>query len=222
MSLDGRDDLAAMLRARGVGEAVVRAMQRVPRDQFVPADLRAAAYEDGPLPIGEGQTISQPYVVALMAEAAQLQPNDRVLEVGAGSGYSAAVMSLLCREVITVERQPALAAQAAARLSLLGFPNVRVVEGDGSLGLSESAPFDAIVVTAAGPRLPEPLLWQLAPGGRLVMPVGSLHSQQLLRVTRREGRFDQEDLGSVRFVPLLGKAGWDEGEELAAWRLFDA
>lgn len=212
MSQDEAAALAAMLLGRGIEAAVAQAVGRVPRHEFVPRELRHLAYRDEALPIGEGQTISQPYVVALMAEAARLSPTDRVLEVGAGSGYSAAVLSLLCREVVSVERNPTLAAQAAARLSALGFANVRVLEGDGSVGLREAAPFEAIVVTAGGPRLPEPLLWQLSWGGRLVMPVGSLADQRLLRVTRREGGFEREDLGGVRFVPLLGKAGWDEGQ----------
>jgi protein-L-isoaspartate(D-aspartate) O-methyltransferase len=199
------------IHQRGVSDArVLEAMRRIPREDFVPEDLRDEAYADRPLAIGEGQTISQPYIVARMAEAARLSPDDRVLEVGAGSGYSAAVLASLAGDVHTIERHPALAMAAARRLAEAGIYNAHVHLGDGSVGFTAKAPFDAIVVTAAGPRVPETLLAQLAPGGRLVMPVGAAEGDQtLVRITRgTDGPWRREDLGAVRFVPLLGREGW--------------
>ena len=215
-------DLVAQARRHGVrDESVLAAIGRVPRQQFVPQRLAAAAFDDGPLPIGEGQTISQPAMVAMMAEAAQLGPDDRVLEVGTGSGYGALVLRALAARVVTIERRPALAAKARAALAEHGLGGVTVVEGDGTLGWPEEAPYDAIVVTAAGPVPPPPLLDQLAPRGRLVMPVGPKNrNQHLMRYTRRgpasEGdgngaarqEYREERLTPVRFVPLIGAHGF--------------
>jgi protein-L-isoaspartate(D-aspartate) O-methyltransferase len=201
------------LARRGVRDPrVLAAMREVPREAFVPPDLRPHAYDDGPLPIGEGQTISQPYIVALMAEAAALGPSDRVLEVGAGSGYAAAVLGRLAARVHAVERRPALARAAADRLRALGYANVELRAGDGTLGWPEAAPFDAILVAAGGPDVPRSLQDQLAPGGRLVIPIGPNGGPQtLVRVTRTgPDAFERQDLGGVRFVPLIGQEGWAE------------
>ena len=201
------------IAGRGVRDSsVLRAMRQIPREAFVPAHLVRYAYEDEPLPIGEGQTISQPYVVAVMTEALRLRPRDRVLEVGTGSGYAAAVLSLIAAEVYTIERLARLAESARRRLADLGHTNVHVREGDGSLGWIEHAPYDAIVVTAGGPEVPPALLQQLAVGGRLVMPVGSTpRAQRLVRVVRAgPDRYDRESLEEVAFVPLIGAAGWPE------------
>ena len=199
------------IEARGVHDRrVLSAMREFPRDRFVDAALADRAYEDVPLSIGVGQTISQPYMVALMPEALGLVGTERVLEIGAGSGYGAAVLGRLAREVYTVERHPELAEVAAARLASLGFINVHVVTGDGTLGLPTQAPFEAIVVTAAGPRVPPALLEQLSVGGRLVIPVGEKPDlQRLLRIDR-EGpdRLRHTDLGGVAFVPLVGAHGF--------------
>lgn len=197
--------------ARGVRDpAVIAAMREVPRELFVPENLRGYAYEDSPLPIGEGQTISQPYMVAFMAEALHLSPGDRVLEIGTGSGYAAAVVSRIVSDVYSVEIITDLADQAKKRFRMLGYDNIHVVAGDGSLGYPERAPYDGIVVTAGAPDIPEPLLEQLAVGGRLVIPVGpSLHFQSLMRVRRENDvEYGQEDLGPVQFVPLVGVEGW--------------
>ncbi len=191
--------------ARGVTQrSVLDAMAAVPRERFVPEDLAEFAYDDTPLSIAEGQTISQPYIVAVMAEAAELGPDDRVLEIGAGSGYGAAVLGRVADEVWTVERHAALAHDAAAALAGVGADNVHVLHGDGTLGWPERAPFDAIVVTAGAPVVPDALLEQLADGGRLVMPVGpETRGQELLRIRRRGDSFSEEHLGAVRFVPLI-------------------
>ena len=199
-----------MLRRHVVGrgirdQRVIEAMGAVPREEFVPREHMRRAYGDGPLPIGMGQTISQPYVVAWMAEALELGPGDRVLEVGTGSGYAAAVLGRLCEAVYTLERHRSLADAAGERLRLMGCDNVRVRHGDGSEGWAEHAPYDAIAVAAAGPRVPEPLREQLRVGGRLVMPVGSAGRGQVLVRERlgRAGEFTREELGLVRFVPLV-------------------
>ena len=199
------------IAARGVRDpAVLAAMRSVPRERFLPPHLEEFAYQDSPLPIEQGQTISQPFIVALMAEALQLDAGDRVLEIGTGSGYAAAVLARVAREVYTVERHGELAESARIRLQELGFDTVSVRHGDGTLGWPEHAPYDAIVVAAGGPRVPEALLAQLAPGGRLVIPIGEEKAQELVRVTRRaDGTFEREDLGAVRFVPLIGAEGWE-------------
>lgn len=201
------------IAGRGIIDArVLAAMRAVPREHFVPADLRQRAFDDRPLPIGNAQTISQPYIVALMAQALQLQGDEHVLEIGTGSGYGAAVLARLCRHVDTVERISDLADRARQQLADLGVTNVDVHGGDGTLGWPAAAPFDAIVVTAGGPSVPPALQAQLAPGGRLVMPVGAQHGgQDLLRLTRSGGDdFRTESLCGVAFVPLLGAQGWPE------------
>jgi len=200
------------LRARGVRDLrVLDAMAAVPREAFVSPDLADLAYDDRPLPIEAGQTISQPYIVALMAEALALEPGERVLEIGTGSGYAAAVLANVASQVYTIERHAELAELARERLTRLGYANVEVRCGDGTLGWSEHAPFDAIVVAAGGPELPPALLDQLAIGGRLVMPIGTGRAQELVRVTRvGDHEYRREDLGSVVFVPLIGAHGWSE------------
>lgn len=219
---DTQDEYAAQreqmvrgqIEARGVrDERVLAAMRAVPRHLFVPAYQAGAAYHDTPLAIGQGQTISQPYIVALMTELLELADHERVLEIGTGSGYQAAILAQLAAEVITVERFPSLAQEARERLARLGYDNVRVEVGDGSLGWPEGAPYDAIIVTAASPEMPEPLLDQLADGGRLVVPVGPRWTQHLVRVRRQGGTFRRESLIGVAFVPLIGQHGWqDRGE----------
>jgi protein-L-isoaspartate(D-aspartate) O-methyltransferase len=214
-----RDMVRLQIAARGVADRrVLDAMDRVPRERFVRESHTRFAYEDTPLPIEEGQTISQPYIVALMAEALELAPGDRVLEIGAGSGYAAAVLGQLAREVWAVERHAPLAQGARERMESLGYDNVHIVEGDGTLGWPEHAPYDAVVVAAGGPDIPPALLEQLAPGGRLVIPVGSdPRLQELIRVRKREdGEIARENLGAVSFVPLVGAQGWTEKGELPA------
>ena len=209
---EGREAMVrGQIAARGIRDpAVLEAMRRVPRERFVAAGLSDRAYDDSPLPIAEGQTISQPYVVALMLEAARLRPGDRMLEVGAGSGYACAVASRIAAQVYAIERHASLAVQARERLAALGCSNIEIRFGDGSAGWPESAPFDAILVSAAGPRVPEPLRQQLAIGGRLVMPVGdALAFQRLVQVTRHSTNdFSTAELAGVAFVPLIGEHGW--------------
>jgi protein-L-isoaspartate(D-aspartate) O-methyltransferase len=197
---------------RGVRDPLaLEAMARVPREAFVLPGWEEEAYEDQPLPIGDRQTISQPYIVAYMIEAAGLRPGDRTLEIGTGSGYAAAVMATIAARVYTIERHAGLAETARQRLRELGFDNVEIRHGDGTLGWPEAQPFEAIIVTAGGPKVPTELREQLAVGGRLVIPVGeSLHRQSLVRVVR-EGptHYREEDLADVAFVPLIGEAGWN-------------
>ncbi|HWT32104.1 MAG TPA: protein-L-isoaspartate(D-aspartate) O-methyltransferase, partial [Propylenella sp.] len=201
------------LRARGIrDERVLTAMERVPRHAFVPADLAEFAYDDSPLPIPEAQTISQPYIVALMAEAALIGPGDRVLEVGTGSGYAAAIFAELAGEVVTIERHKALADGAREVLYRLGYANVLVIAGDGTRGFAERAPYKAILVAAGAPAPPDSLKRQLADGGRLVIPVSANSHQELEVITRRGDHFESESLGAVRFVPLMGEEGWLEHE----------
>jgi protein-L-isoaspartate(D-aspartate) O-methyltransferase len=204
-----RDDMVErQIASRGVdAQPVLAAMRSVPRHRFVPDVALRDAYADRPLPIGSGQTISQPYVVALMAQQLELEPSDRVLEVGTGCGYAAAVLGEIAAEVWTIERHPELAHQAHDLLAELGYDNVHVLVGDGTTGYPDAAPYDAIVAAAAGPRVPEVLLEQLADGGRLVMPVGGSGGQQLVRVRRRGTTHEVEQLGGVRFVPLIGEHG---------------
>jgi protein-L-isoaspartate(D-aspartate) O-methyltransferase len=198
------------LKARGVRDAaVLRAMQEVPREKFLPETMAELAYEDSPLPIGEGQTISQPYIVAVMAELLQLKKDDRVLEVGTGSGYAAAVLGRIAQEVYTVERHAELADTAEKVFRRLGYDTIHVLRGDGSLGWPEHAPYDAIAVTAGAPEVPASLKRQLAVGGRLVIPIGSNRSQELVRVRRiGEDEYERQDHFRVRFVPLVGVEGW--------------
>lgn len=197
------------IRARGVSdERVLSAMREVPRHLFVPPGARRHAYEDRPIPIGEGQTISQPYIVALMTELLRPRADDRVLEVGGGSGYQAAILARLVSRVVTVERLPEIARQARDHLRKLGITNVEVVEANGTRGYPAEAPFDGIMVTAASPDVPAPLRDQLADGGRLVIPVGGREVQELVRVTRKGDDFHRESCGGVCFVPLLGEYGW--------------
>ena len=198
------------LLPRGIeDQRVLDAMRRVPRHEFVPESAIRYAYEDHPLPIGDGQTISQPYIVALMLEAARIGPEDVVLDVGTGSGYAAAVAAELAHRVVSVERHPELAVTAAAALDALGY-RVNVVTGDGTLGWAEGAPYDAIIAAATGPSVPKAWVEQLAPGGRIVMPVGrSGSAQHLAAYTRdREGQLRERNLGAVAFVPLIGDEAW--------------
>jgi len=208
-ALQRRRMVTEQIAARGVRTPrLLAVMEKIPRHLFVPADELPWAYADGPLPIGEGQTISQPYIVALMTDLLDLKPAARVLEVGAGSGYQAAVLAELAAEIHTVEIIPSLARQAQEILQKLGYTHVHVHLADGSLGWKEAAPYDGILVTAASPRVPPPLLEQLAEGGRLVVPVGARWSQ-VLEIVRREGtRFVRDIHIPVAFVPLRGEHGW--------------
>ncbi len=213
------------LRAAGIRDkAVLRSMATVPREEFVSPELAEFAYRNVPLPIESGQTISQPYIVAYMAEALDLAPEDRVLEIGTGSGYAAAVLSLIVKEVFTIERHADLARVARQRLEKLGYRNVHVADADGTRGWPDQAPFDAIVVAASGPGVPPPLLEQLAVGGRLVIPVGKdPEHQKLVRVLRRDAEnYEFEELVGVRFVPLVGEEGWQEPVEEARLRVAPA
>ena len=201
--------VATQIAARGVGdEQVLAAMRRVPRHLFVPAEVRGSAYSDYPLPIGHGQTISQPYIVAMMTSLLQIQPDDHLLEIGSGSGYQAAVLGILAREVISIERIPEVAQLARKNLADAGITNVPVVIGDGTLGFPGGAPYDGVLITAATPSIPSPLVEQLAEGGRLVAPVGSRDLQELVRLTRKGHDLTRESFGGVVFVPLLGEHGW--------------
>jgi protein-L-isoaspartate(D-aspartate) O-methyltransferase len=205
----------AQIARRGVRDPrVLNAMRTVPREAFIAAEFEKFAYEDSALPIAEGQTISQPYVVAAMLEAGHLEENDTVLEIGAGSGYAAALLSRIAGKVYAVERHAALTEAARERLCALGYCNVELRTGDGSGGWPQAAPFDAIIVSAGGPRIPEALKSQLIIGGRLVIPVGAPDEQRLIRLTRVAADvFEQDDLGAVRFVKLVGVGGWEEPAE---------
>lgn len=196
------------IKGRGISDrGVLEVMRRVPRHLYVDESQRWQAYDDHPLPIGEGQTISQPYVVALMTEALHLKPSDRVLEIGTGSGYQAAVLADLVKSVFTIEIRKPLAEKAEKRLTELGYRNVRVRYGDGYFGWDEAAPFDAIIVTAAANHIPPPLIKQLKDGGRLILPLGStVYSQTMTLVTRNGDRLNVEQLGGVAFVPMTGEA----------------
>jgi protein-L-isoaspartate(D-aspartate) O-methyltransferase len=196
------------IKERGIKDALVLdVMRKVPRHLFVDEALRSAAYEDHPLPIGEGQTISQPYVVALMTEALRLKPGDRVLEIGTGSGYQAAVLAELVKEVYTIEIRKSLADKASERLGSLGYKNVKVKYGDGYFGWEEHAPFDAIIITASANHIPPPLIKQLKKAGRLIIPVGStVYFQMLTLVTKKDGDLDVEQMAPVAFVPMTGEA----------------
>src|SRR3954469_3196959 len=206
------------IQERGVRSgAVARAMREVPREEFMSEEMREFAYADSPLPIGEGQTISQPYIVAYMTEALELEGGERVLEVGTGSGYAAAVLARIAGEVYTIERHPSLARNAEKILHKLGYDNVHVIVGDGTKGWLGAAPYDAIVVAAGGIEVPPALRSQLAVGGRLVIPRGPTpREQRLVRVTRvSEKRYEEEELLPVRFVPLIGDQGWSDEQQFA-------
>jgi protein-L-isoaspartate(D-aspartate) O-methyltransferase len=199
------------LGRRGITDpAVLAAILAVPRHEFVAAEIRSSAYEDAPLPIGGGQTISQPYIVAAMTAALHLRAGDRVLEIGTGCGYQAAVLASLAEDVFTIERRPELASGASARLARLGYANAHVHCGDGTLGLPEFAPFDAILVAAAAPAIPKPLLAQLAEGGRMILPVGDAEHQELQLIEKHGDAFPTKALEGCRFVPLVGYHGWPE------------
>src|SRR6266851_6148806 len=201
--------VAQQLVARGLRDPrVLGAMERVPREMFVPPHERVRAYADQALPIGEGQTISQPFMVALMSESLNLAGKERVLEIGTGSGYQAAILAELAREVISIERISALASAAEERLAALGYRNVEIRVADGTIGHVSGAPYDAILVTAGAPRVPEALKAQLANGGRIVIPVGPQGHQQLLIVRRDGETFTQSQEGACVFVPLVGEQGW--------------
>lgn len=202
------------LLPRGIAdERVLQAMSVVPREEFVPEGVREYAYDDCPLPIGFGQTISQPFTVAFQCAALQLQGGERVLEIGTGSGYAAAVLSCLAKEVHTVERIPGLAAQAKEILRRLGYANAHAFTANGTLGLPDHAPFDGIVVTAGGTSLPQPFLEQLSIGGRIVIPIGeSLYGQSMYRFTKLPESLQVENLGGFAFVPLIGRYGWAESD----------
>lgn len=198
------------LKKRGISDPrVIDAMEKVPRHKFVEEALQSQAYTDYALPIGEKQTISQPYIVALMSEAAQLQGSEKVLEIGTGSGYQAAVLAQLAEHVYSVERLVILARRARRILDSIGCNNVHIKVSDGTVGWPEHEPYDVIVVTAGAPEVPQEYLAQLAPGGRLIIPVGEYNTQTLRRVTRKlDNTFSSEDLIMCRFVPLIGKRGW--------------
>lgn len=210
LAAERRSMVETQIRKRGVSSPrVLEAMAAVPRHEFVPAKFRNYAYADKPLPIGEGQTISQPYMVAAMTEALALTGSERVLEIGTGSGYQAAVLSLLVSQVITVESHTSLALAAQERLTNLGYANVHVHNGDGSAGFPEAAPFDAILVTAGAPEIPQAFASQLREGGRLVIPVGGRDNQELVRARKENGVLKSRVLFDCKFVLLLGRYGWN-------------
>ncbi|SRR5208282_3318011 len=207
-----RTMVESQLRARGIrDERVLAAMLHVPRHEFVSGEYRDQVYEDHPIPIGEGQTVSQPYIVAIMLEVLALDPSDTVLEVGTGSAYQTALLAELTRQVYSVERHASLARTAQATLARLGYTNVEVFLGDGSHGLPERAPFDAIVVSAAAPQIPPPLFQQLHEGGRMVIPVGPAHAQDLQLVRKQSGQPLVTNLEGCRFVPLIGSEAYPSG-----------
>lgn len=200
------------IAARGIKNVrILEAMQQVPRHIFIPPLLDRSAYDDCPLPIGNGQTISQPYIVALMTELLDPKPEDRILEIGAGSGYQAAILAMLAAQVVTIERIPAVANLARSNLEALGITNAKVIVADGTLGHPADSPYNGIIITAATPQIPKPLLDQLDDGGSLVAPVGDREIQDVIRIKKTDGRFVETRHGSVRFVPLIGEYGWEGG-----------
>jgi len=199
----------SQIAARGIHDPrVLAAMKEIPRHLFVPSPYDKSAYEDCPLPIGNGQTISQPYIVALMTELLMPQPTDNILEIGTGCGYQAAVLAALVSKVFSVERISEVAELAKANLKNVGCKNVEVIVGDGTTGYLQKAPYDGIIITAATPSVPKPLIEQLAEGGRLVAPVGGREIQELIRLRKTDGFLSEERHGGVRFVPLIGECGW--------------
>jgi len=207
-----RDMVESQLRARGIrDERVLAAMSHVARQEFVPVEFRDQVYEDHPIPIGEGQTVSQPYIVAIMLQALALNPSDTVLEIGTGSGYQTALLAELTGKVYSVERHASLARMAESTLRRLGHSNVQIMLGDGSNGLPERAPFDSIVVSAAAPQIPPPLFEQLRDGGRMVIPVGPAPAQELQLVYKNDGQLLVTCLEGCRFVPLIGSKGYHSG-----------
>lgn len=209
------EQLLQDLRSLGIhDERVLRAIGQVPRERFVPEAQQEQAWANVALPIGAGQTISQPYIVALMSQSLRLQGHERVLEIGTGSGYQAAVLALLAARIVTVERHPSLALSAETLLHDLGFTNIELHVGDGTLGWPPDAPYDGILITAGAPRTPDKLLAQLnQAGGRLVIPIGTLDDQRLIAIEREGNRLSEEDLGPVRFVPLVGRGAWGTSTE---------
>jgi protein-L-isoaspartate(D-aspartate) O-methyltransferase len=205
-----RDNLINHLTTEIRDKRVLAAMSRIPRELFVPAESRDLAYEDQPLPIGCEQTISQPYIIALMTEALELNGGEKVLELGTGSGYQAAILAELCRRVITVERLPDLADSARRVLNSLGYKNIEIHLAEETLGWQQGAPYDAIMVTAGAPTIPDELLAQLVVGGRMIIPVGRRYMQELCKVTRRQDKNVVQKLGGCRFVSLIGKSAWDK------------
>ena len=205
-----RAQLIAQLSPEIRDKRVLEAMARIPRELFVPPEEQPLAYEDRPLPIGYDQTISQPLIIALMTEALELTGNEKVLEVGTGSGYQAAILAKLAQRVITTERLPPLAEAAKKLLNSLGYTNIEVYLAEETLGWQKEAPYNAIIVTAGAPRVPADLLAQLASGGRMVIPVGSLYVQELYKITRQRRKNKVENLGGCRFVSLIGKDAWEE------------
>ncbi|MFH1063705.1 MAG: protein-L-isoaspartate(D-aspartate) O-methyltransferase [Candidatus Woesearchaeota archaeon] len=206
-----RDMVATQLKARDIVDAaVLKAMSEVPRHEFLPPELRDIAYSDVPLPIGEDQTISQPYIVALITQELSLKPGYKVLEIGAGCGYQAAVLSRIVDKVYSVERIPALAAHAESMMKKMCYMNVTIIVGDGTLGLAKNAPYDAIIVSAAAPQVPGALVEQLKVGGRLIIPVGEMFGQQLLKLTKTKEGVDKKKICDCAFVPLIGEDGWHE------------
>lgn len=199
------------LKSRGILDLrVLEAMGKVPRTIFVPPESQNAAYKDGPLHIGEGQTISQPYMVALMTQCLEVKKNDKVLEIGTGSGYQMSILLALTPHVYSIERLPTLAQKARENLATLGYRNLNIKVADGSSGWPEKAPFDGIIVTSGAPNIPKGLREQLKDGGRLVIPVGSRHTQNLYKITRQSATFHEEEITACIFVPLIGKNGWQE------------
>lgn len=205
-----KDMVKFQLKARGIkDEKVLHAFLKVPREEFVPANLRDCSYQDTPLPIGEGQTISQPYIVALMTESLCLSEKEKVLEIGTGSGYQSAILAEIGCEVYSIERIPVLAERAQKILSKLGY-SVKIKVGDGTLGWEENSPYEKIIITAAGPKIPPTLISQLKNNGKLIMPIGDIYFQDLILITKKNGEIIKENLGGCQFVPLKGKEGWQE------------
>ena len=214
IDIRARDMVESQIRRRGISdERVLDAMLQVPRHQFVPREFVGAAYDDRPLPIGETETISQPYMVAAMSQAARVSPGDKALEIGTGSGYQTAILAHLGATVYTIDRNPRLAEEARQRLQSLGYGNVQVFCGDGSEGLAAHAPYNVIVVTAGTPSVSRALLDQLADPGRLVVPVGDLQRQELRLILKNRGEMTTCNLDACQFVPLIGKGGWPERPE---------